>query len=137
MIRLIVLVVLTAVAVGVALALQRRRPEPPSSPSYKAPTQVDRDDFEQTASTLIAVFTSATCASCAVALETARSVVAGAADATDVAMVDLEVNRDSRLHQRYKIDGVPTTLVIDHEGVVQASFFGPTDVAQVNDAIAF
>lgn len=134
MIRLVVLIVLTAIAVGVAIALQRRRPEPPSSPSYKAPTQVDRDDFEgQGVPTLIAVFTSATCASCAIALETARSVVASAGEG--VVMQDLEVNRDSRMHQRYTIDGVPTTLVVDAEGVVRASFFGPTDVSQVAEAL--
>lgn len=134
MTRLIVLIVLTAIAVGVAIALQRRRPEPPSSPSYKAPTQVDRDDFDAPGvDTLIAVFTSATCASCAIAVETARSVVAGAGDG--VVMQDLEVNRDSRMHQRYTIDGVPTTLVVDAEGVVRASFFGPTDVSQVTEAL--
>ncbi len=133
MTRLIVLIVLTLIAVGVAFALQRRRPDPPSAPSYKAPTQVDRSDFVGSdVGTLIAVFTSATCASCAVALETARSV---AAAREGLVVQDIEVNRDSRLHQRYTIDGVPTTLVVDDEGIVVASFFVPTDVPELAETL--
>ncbi len=126
--RLIVLAVLTAVAVGVALLLQRRRPDPPSAPSYRAPTQVDRADFEGSPDhPIITVFTSATCSSCAVALESANNVVAGQR-AADVGLTvqDIEVTRDAKLHSRYRIDGVPTTLIVDRDGVVQKTFFGPT-----------
>lgn len=126
--RLIVLAVLTAIAVGVALLLQRRRPDPPSAPSYRAPTQVDRADFEGSADApIITVFTSATCSSCAVALESATKVVADDR-AIDVGLTvqDIEVTRDAKLHSRYRIDGVPTTLIVDRDGVVQKTFFGPT-----------
>lgn len=138
MARLIVLVVLTVLAVGVALVLQRRRPDPPSAPSYRAPTQVDRADFDGSVDhTIIAVFTSATCSSCAVALESARNVAAGEHGvAVGLTAQDIEVNRDAKLHSRYRIDGVPTTLIIDREGVVQKTFFGPTDPADLEAVLA-
>lgn len=136
--RLVVLVVLTAVAVGVALMLQRRRPDPPSAPSYRAPTQVDRADFDGSGEQpLVAVFTSATCSSCAVALETATKVAAGErGKAAGVAVQELEVTRDAKLHSRYRIDGVPTTIIVDGEGVVHKTFFGPTDPNEL-EAVLF
>lgn len=135
--RLVVLVVLTAVAIGVALLLQRRRPDPPSAPSYRAPTQVDRADFAGSADQpLVAVFTSATCSSCAVALETATKVAADErGKAARVTVQELEVTRDAKLHSRYRIDGVPTTIIVDAEGVVHKTFFGPTDPSDLETVL--
>ena len=62
MTRLIVLLVLTAAAVAIALLIQRRRPDPPSAPSYRAPTQLDRSDFDGIDTPiLLVVFASTTC----------------------------------------------------------------------------
>lgn len=120
MIRLVVLVVLTLVAVGVAYLLQRRRPEPPSAPSYRAPTQVDRDDFHAPPTdTLIAVFASKTCDTCPIAWE-----IAEALQRPGVTAERIDVQVDPDRHKRYKIDGVPTTLLVDPDGVVRKSFFG-------------
>ncbi len=121
MTRLIVLIVLTAVAVGVAYQLQRRRPEPPSAPSYKAPTQVDRMDFAgATEPILIAMFSSTTCNSCAAAWD-----VIEAEQRPGVAIERIDVQSDPERHKRYKIDGVPTTIVVSSDGVVQERWFGP------------
>ncbi len=130
--------VLTAIAIGVALLLQRRRPDPPSAPSYRAPTQVDRADFDGSGDEpLIVVFTSATCSSCAVAVESATKVAASEkAKAAGVRVQELEVNRDAKLHARYRIDGVPSTLVVDAEGVVHKTFFGPTEPTEL-EAVLF
>lgn len=129
--RLVVLGVLTVAAVAVALVLQRRRPEAPSAPSYRAPTQVDLDDFARSdASRLVTVFTSATCMSCAAVWTT----VEGFASST-VAVQRIEVQESPALHKRYKIDGVPTTLVIDSQGVVQQSYFGPVDEEALQAAL--
>lgn len=123
MTRLIILIALTAVAVGVALLLQRRRPEAPTAPSYRAPTQVDRADFDHDSTpTLLAVFTSASCSSCATAWSSVESL---AATQDGLAAQRIEIQDDPKLHQRYRIDGVPTTLIIDADGVVTKSFFGP------------
>lgn len=131
MTRLIILVVLALAAVGVALLLQRRRPEPPSAPSYRAPSQLDRSDFAGSSELpLVVVFASTTCHSCPVVWEE----VAQAGTAALV-VERIDVQDDPRRHQRYKIDGVPTTLVVDPEGVVTASFFGPLPDGALRSAI--
>lgn len=119
--RYAVLVGLAVIAVGVSYLAQKRRPDPPTSPSYRAPSQLDLADFETTAkSNRIIVFGSTTCASC----ESVWSEVAGFESET-VAVQLCNVEDDSALHDRYKIDGVPTTLVVDASGVVQHAYFGP------------
>ncbi|MGF1599350.1 MAG: hypothetical protein ACFCVK_20965 [Acidimicrobiales bacterium] len=123
--RLVLLVALTAVAVGVALILQRRRPDPPSAPSYRAPAQLDRDDFDTAPGRLlVALFSSSTCDSCPVAWATIGRVIGhGGTARVDVQRID--VQEDAAIHRRYRIDGVPTTVVADAEGVVVQAFFGP------------
>jgi len=119
--RLIILVVLALIAIGVAFLLQRRRPEPPSAPSYRAPSQLDRSEFAgPTDLPLIVVFASTTCNSCPVVWE---EVERSKTDAFAIERVN--VQDDPRRHDRYKIDGVPTTLVVGADGVVNAAFFGP------------
>lgn len=122
MIRLVVLVVLVAVAVVVALILQRRRPDPPAAPSYRAPAQLDRDDFAKPeAPFLVVVFASTTCNTCP---EVWRLVEPLADRELVVQRVDVESD-DAGLHARYRIDGVPTTVLADGRGVVVTTFFGP------------
>lgn len=121
MIRLIILVVLALAAIGVALLLQRRRPDPPSAPSYRAPVQLDRNDFDRPdVPHLLVVFASITCNTCP---EVWAQVEPFTADDLVVQRVDVEGGGD--LHRRYRIDGVPTTVVADAQGVVTATFFGP------------
>lgn len=136
--RLVLLVVLTALAVGVALVLQRRRPDPPSAPSYRAPAQLDRNDFA--AATvghwLVVLFGSTTCDSCPLAWETVQTVAGPALSGgqLDAERVDVQANPD--LHRRYRIDGVPTTVVVDVDGVVVQTFFGPIPPDELADALA-
>lgn len=121
MTRLLILMALVLVAVVIAALLQRRRPEPPSAPSYRAPSQVDRSEFAgSVGSALIVVFASATCNSCPVVWD---EVLGHRRAGLDVERIDVQT--DPKRHQRYRIDGVPTTLVVDGDGVVRASFFGP------------
>lgn len=126
MTRLIILFALSGAAGGVAFFLQRRRPEPPTMPSYRAPAQVDRADFAPAApdAVIIAVFTSATCSSCPAVWETVSSV----AQPGVVEVERIDVQTDPSRHRRYKIDGVPTTLVIAPDGIVTHSHFGPVAV---------
>ncbi len=131
MTRLVLLVVLVVVAFGLAWLLQRRRPEPPSAPSYRAPSQLDRSEFAGGVGTpLVVVFSSATCNSCpAVWDAVVRSQRAG------VTTERIDVQDDPTRHERYRIDGVPTTLVVDGDGVVLTSFFGPFDEGAFKDAV--
>jgi hypothetical protein len=131
-IRLVVLVGLVLAAVVLALILQRRRPDPPSAPGYRVPAQLDRDDFlRPDAAALIAVFASTTCNSCPevwVLVEPLAS--------RDLAVQRIDVEDGGELHRRYRIDGVPTTVLADAEGVVTATFFGPVDEEALRSAVA-
>lgn len=131
MIRLIILVVLALAAVGLALLLQRRRPDPPSAPSYRAPVQLDRDDFERPdLPFLLVVFASITCNTCPEVWAVVEPLAAA-----DLAVQRVDVEGGGDLHRRYRIDGVPTTVVADAEGVVTATFFGPLVEEDLYEAV--
>lgn len=133
--RLLALVILSVIAVGLALVLQRRRPDPPTAPSYRAPSQLDRDDFASPAvPLLVALFASTTCDTCPAAWSAVQAVQA----ATEVAFASqrVDVQDDPGLHERYRIDGVPTTIVADADGVVVQAFFGPVTPEQLTEAVA-
>ncbi len=134
--RLIALVVLTLVAVGVALLLQRRRPDPPSAPSYRAPKQLDLDDFvSQGARLFVALFSSTTCDTCPRAWAAIEEVAAEHQEDEGFVVQRIDVQDDPALHERYRIDGVPTTIVADHQGVVVQAFFGPITGDQLREAV--
>lgn len=134
--RFLLAAVVVVVAAAVALILERRRPDPPMqgavSAAWPAPTQLDRSDFPSPeVPWLVAVFTSATCQSCAEALARANVLASGA-----VAVEEAEYTARGDLHKRYRIEAVPTVVVADAEGVVQASFVGPPSAADLWAAVA-
>ena len=126
-------------AVGIALAvavlaivLQRRRPQPPSQPRWAVPDQLDRTDFDRPgAPWLVAVFTSATCDSCATAVARAQEVASA-----DVVVQEVEVDAHGDLHRRYNVEAVPTLVVADRQGVVRASIVGPPADGELEEAFA-
>jgi hypothetical protein len=79
----------------------------------------------------VAVFTSGTCQSCAEALTRAEVLRSEA-----VAVEEAEYTARGDLHGRYRIEAVPTIVVADAEGVVQASFVGPPSAADLWAAVA-
>ena len=131
--RLLLVVVLVAVAVAVAFVLQRRRPRPaPTNVGYTLPAHVDRGDFDRPeAPWLVAVFTSATCSTCAGVWEKAppagqrRRRHAGARGAAT-----------RPLHQRYHVNAVPSVVVADAGGVVRATFVGPVTATDLWASVA-
>jgi thioredoxin-related protein len=125
--------VVVVVAVVVALIAQRRRPDAPTNPrDSDAPSQLDRNDFPHPdAPWLVVVFSSATCTSCAQVRETALALASDA-----VVVFDAEVKAEAALHQRYGIDAVPTTVLVDAEGVVRQSFVGPVSSTHLWGAMA-
>ena len=134
--RFLLAAAVIVVAAVVAVLLERRRPDAPmqgaASSSWPAPTQLDRADFTRPdAPWLVAVFTSGTCQSCAQAL--AR---AGVLASEAVAVEEAEYTARDDLHKRYGIEAVPTIVVADAEGVVQASFVGPPSAADLWAAVA-
>jgi hypothetical protein len=133
--RLLIALALVAGAVVVAVVLQRRRPDAPSRPAFSIPAQVDRVDFARPqAPWLVAVFTSATCDTCAGVWDRARHLDAGADG--PVVVQELEVGAEKALHERYGIDAVPLVLIADADGVVVRHFLGPVTATDLWAAVA-
>ncbi len=131
--RLLIVAVVAVVAVVVAVVVQRRQPAAePVRTGYSVPAQLHRPDFVRPdAPWLVAVFSSATCSTCAGVVDKVRVLESDA-----VAVQDVEVTAHRELHDRYGIDGVPTTVVADAEGVVRASFLGPATATDLWAALA-
>ena len=128
LLRLGILVILTFIAVAVALALQRRRTEPPSSPSYRSISEIDRSDFDHPeAPLLVVMFGSNTCNTCPVVWETISDL--------GVPAERVDVQDDPRRHKRYRIDGVPTTIIANAAGVVAKTWFGPVTKEQLQEFV--
>jgi hypothetical protein len=131
--RLLIAMALGGVAVGVAVLLQRRqRADAPVRTGYTVPDQLDPGDLARPgAPWTVVVFTSATCDGCAGVWAKARPL-----ESTDVAVEQVEVGARKDLHDRYRIDAVPTTVVIDAAGVVRASFLGPVTATDLWATVA-
>jgi len=131
--RLLIAAGLVVVAVVVAFVLRRRQTtDVPSQPGWRVPAQLDRNDFARPdAPWLVTVFSSATCSTCAAVVEKARVL---ASDTVAVDEVELVARRD--VHNRYRVEAVPMTLIADAEGVVLASFLGPVTATDLWAAVA-
>jgi thioredoxin-related protein len=131
--RVLVVVIIAVAAVAIAVVVQRRqRPAAPTTTGYNVPDQVDRADFARPdAAWLVAVFTSATCHTCAQVWEKVRLL-----DSEVVAAAEVELSSHRELHNKYAIDGVPATVVADAEGVVRASFLGPVTATDLWATVA-
>lgn len=131
--RAVLAIVLAVLALAVAALLQRRqRPASPVRTGYTVPEQVDRQDFARPeAPWLVAVFTSASCDTCRGVWERAQPL-----ESTLVAVQELEYQADRELHDRYAIEAVPATLVIDADGVVCKSYLGPVTATDLWAAVA-
>lgn len=123
-------VVLAAVAVG--LVLRRRQVvEAPTQPRFARPAQLDRADFAASTPWLVAVFSSATCGTCADVVRKARVL-----QSPDVTVIDVEFGAAKVLHDKYDIQAVPIVVIADHEGVVRAGFTGPVTATDLWAAVA-
>jgi hypothetical protein len=133
--RLLIAAAIAAAAVIVArLVAARRSRVVPLSPQGAAtvPTTLDRTDFEDPGRDwLVAVFTSETCDSCRDTVTKARPLESAA-----VAVQEIEVVRDRGLHDKYRIDAVPTLLIADRSGEVRRYFLGPHSATDLWAALA-
>lgn len=131
--RVLIALTLAALAVVVAMVIQRRqRPDAPVRTGYSVPQQLDRADFPRPdAPWLVAVFSSATCHTCAGVWDRVQPLESDA-----VAIAEVEHTAARELHERYGIEAVPLTLVVDAAGVVQASFLGPATATDLWAAVA-
>ena len=128
-----VLLVLGGLAVaGFVAALLGRSTAAPAANTHHIPRHLDRKDFpRRDAPWLVAVFPSATCDTCAGVWERAQHVASD-----QVAVVELELGAEKALHDRYKIDAVPTLVICDESGEVKRAFLGPTTATDLWAAVA-
>lgn len=119
--RVLLILVIGAVAAAVAALYQRWQADPQPTETGHVPTHLTRADFVGADSPwLVAVFSSATCLACASVWSAVK-----AFESATVAVQDIEVTVDKALHSKYRIDSVPTTVVVDSNGIVRHSFLGP------------
>lgn len=131
MIRLFVVFVVAGAA-AIAGFFSRRLRDAPTQSAFAVPTQLDRTDFVQpTAPWLVAVFTSATCNTCADIETKARAL-----ESQSVAVHVAEFGSQRALHERYHIDAVPTLLIANSDGVVRQSFVGAVTATDLWAALA-
>ena len=121
MIQVVIAAAVVAAAVVAGLILRRRQAaEAPTQPALQIPTQLDRADFAVTSPWLVAVFSSATCHTCADVVAKAQVL-----NSSQVTVVDVEFGASQALHRKYRIDAVPILVVADADGVVRRGFAGP------------
>ena len=130
--RLIILVVVAGAAATLAFLVQRRRPDAPIRTGWTVPEQLDRRDFARPdAPWLVAVFTSASCDSCAAVVD-----VAGPLASDAVAVDVVEVGERRKVHDRYAVDAVPMVLLVDTLGVVRDHHLGPVSATHLWGSLA-
>lgn len=130
--RLVIVIVVLVVAVAISALVRRRAPSAPAPTGYHVPAQLHRADFARPdAEWLVVVFSSETCSACRGIWDKAQHLESAA-----VAVQEVEVTAAPVLHDRYGIDGVPTTVVADADGVVRASFLGPATATDLWASLA-
>ena len=132
MIRFVIVGVVVVVALVANLWQRRRRVDAPTQGASEIPSQIDRSDFVRPdAPWIVLAFTSATCQTCSDIERKVRVL-----ETKSVAIQILEYTAERELHERYKIDAVPTVLMADANGVVQANFLGPVSATDLWAALA-
>jgi hypothetical protein len=133
--RVVVAAVVVAAVAVVAFVLDRRHvrlSDAPTQGKWPVPTQLDRRDFDRPDTPwLVVVFSSSTCDACATVLSHALVL-----ESDNVAVQDVESVANRDLHDRYGVEAVPTVVVADADGVVQASFVGVPPAAELWAAVA-
>lgn len=95
------------------------------------PVLVDRSDFAKPERPwLLAVFTDRNCDACADVWARVRLLESGV-----VAACEVELSSRPEVHEKYEIDSVPMTLLLDQSGAVRRSFLGPVRSEDVSDAL--
>ncbi len=123
-------VVVIAAVVGVVLR-RRRAVEVPTQPRHEIPSQLDRADFAPDMPWVVAVFSSASCSTCA---DVKRK--AAVLESPQVAVVDVEFTAAAELHRKYGITAVPIVAIAGPDGVVRAGFAGPVSATDLWAAVA-
>ncbi len=132
MIRFVIVGVVVVIALLANLWQRKRQVDAPTQGATEVPSQIDRSDFVRPdAPWVVLAFTSASCQTCSDIERKVRVL-----ETNSVAIQILEYTAQRELHERYKIDAVPTVLMADAKGVVQANFLGPVSATDLWAALA-
>jgi hypothetical protein len=125
--------IVVVVVIASLVAWRRRRSTAaPTQPRGAVPAQLDRADFASPdAPWIVVTFTSATCNTCS---DVARK--AAVLTSREVVVQEVEYARDRPLHDRYRIDAVPTLVIADRSGVVRYGHLGPVSATDLWAAMA-
>jgi hypothetical protein len=130
--RLAIGAVLLAVVLVAAWLMRRRAPDAPPRDVYPVPRQLVRSDFPRPdAPWLVVLFSSTACDSCR-----GLPPKIAALESKEVSTCEVEAASRGDLHHRYEIAAIPTTVVVDHEGVVQRAFVGAFTATDLWSAVA-
>jgi thioredoxin-related protein len=131
-IRFVIVGVVVVIALLANLWQRKRQVDAPTQGATEVPSQIDRSDFARPdAPWIVLAFTSATCQTCSDIERKVRVL-----ETNSVAIQILEYTAQRELHERYKVDAVPTVLMADAKGVVQANFLGPVSATDLWAALA-
>jgi len=131
-IRFVIVGVVVVIALLANLWQRKRQVDAPTQGATEVPSQIDRSDFARPdAPWIVLAFTSATCQTCSDIERKVRVL-----ETNSVAIQILEYTAERELHERYKVDAVPTVLMADAKGVVQANFLGPVSATDLWAALA-
>jgi thioredoxin-related protein len=131
-IRFVIVGVVVVIALLANLWQRKRQVDAPTQGATEVPSQIDRSDFVRPdAPWVVLAFTSATCQTCSDIERKVRVL-----ETNSVAIQILEYMAERELHERYKVDAVPTVLMADANGVVQANFLGPVSATDLWAALA-
>ena len=131
--RVLTAVAVVAVVVAVAWWMERRRRrDVPTQGAPVVPAQLDRADFpEPERPWLVVLFTSEACSACD-GLPAKAAPLAG----PEVAVVEVGFPAQRELQERYRINAVPLTVVVDSDGVVRTHFVGAFTATDLWGALA-
>lgn len=116
------MILVVSVVVLLIYASSKRRTNNVQTDEYGYPSIVNRKDFLGVEQDLVVIsFTSQTCESCKGVWEKVQAL---SSDSVGVIKVDYQDDMGKKLHQKYSIDAVPTTLVCDKDGVTLKSYIG-------------
>lgn len=121
--QLAVVLLSVAAAVGVIRYLDRRSRREIVA-AYGVPSSVDPEDFGGFDELTLLLFTHPDCRACLGARRVTRSLSVKVVEISEQPIMD-----------RYGIDGVPTTLIVDSAGQVLKSWVGPLDPRSIRKAL--
>jgi hypothetical protein len=131
-VRVVIAVLILATVGAVAFVMRRRPPEAPPRDVHPVPKQLDRADFPRPDATwLVALFSSTTCDSCHGLGDKLAPL-----ESADVAVCDIDFEREREIHRRYELAAIPTTVIADHDGVVRRAFVGAFTATDLWAAVA-